>query len=394
MPFIVMLLISIYFSFVGIKVDIDFITHNKDIYIYGRYFFGIANSILLLLVLLKFKLKPLMPIYLCLNLIYSIHGQWFVPCYYLAYLETLLIVSLFLPINKKVYYIITIPSLFLLVYTILNSPASYATDPILIQKFKYDCLAAIFIFSICSFFGHHYITLKRKEKDTMFDKFIDVGKNSSFIIHDFKGLTSTPYFYAEILHNKIKNNCSNDCLSQTQLLDITNKLKEEINDIQQYAKEITQLTLPEKNNDVELFKLEEIISSIQVLFRKQLDGILLKYDKEDTIIYNKNKLKKILYNIIHNSIESLKENRVDNPTIELIVKDNNLTIKDNGKGFPKKILKELNKSSIKFLSSKENGSGLGLSVIKEIIYNDNSNIEFKNDNGAVIELTLRKDKVI
>jgi two-component system, NtrC family, nitrogen regulation sensor histidine kinase NtrY len=77
-------------------------------------------------------------------------------------------------------------------------------------------------------------------------------------------------------------------------------------------------------------------------------------------------LEQVLINLITNSIHALKE--TESPRIDLLVyrAENQIIIevKDNGKGIPKKELSEI---FIPFFTTKKEGSGIGLSLSKQIM---------------------------
>jgi signal transduction histidine kinase len=395
-PFIILSLIGVFYSTFGIIIEKSFIVNNFHAFFIGRIILSIAfSSLLISHFLKKVSLEKLSEIFLLTMMIYSIHGQWFIPMYYLAYAEAILLIPLLLPIRLDFLKVSFIIGFIAIISSIILSPASYIEDQIFKQKFIFDSIISVLILSIGTFLSYKYNLKFRQQKDKLFNKFIDIGKNSSFIIHDFKGLTSTPKFYIEYLRKIVESDEYQNENSKNKVLDLVIKLEQEINDIQEYSKEITQLTLPENNLENTKCSLEDIIKSIKVIFRKQLDGIKLTYNPEDSIYYNKNKLKRIISNIILNSIESIKENKISAPKINITIDKNKITLKDNGKGFPKDILKTLNNSNLEFISTKSNGSGLGLSVVKDIINQDNCDIVFSNNNGAQISINLNniKDKV-
>lgn len=77
-------------------------------------------------------------------------------------------------------------------------------------------------------------------------------------------------------------------------------------------------------------------------------------------------IEQVLINIIKNAIEAIKEN--SNPEISLMLKQSNheisLSIKDNGPGITEEILDNI---FVPFYSTKEGGSGIGLSLSRQIM---------------------------
>lgn len=105
-----------------------------------------------------------------------------------------------------------------------------------------------------------------------------------------------------------------------------------------------------------------------------------------------NEFKRVLSNLIDNSVEAFKNN---SGIVELILKTNpsnqiELLIKDNGKGIPENILPKLGTRGE--THGKENGSGLGLFHAKETIesFNGHLKLESKLNTGTTVIITLPK----
>ena len=136
------------------------------------------------------------------------------------------------------------------------------------------------------------------------------------------------------------------------------------------------------NENIKL--LNELDKSININFRSNLDKVFLECDNEQ--------LSRVFLNLIKNSIESIQEKSQNSNnynkkiTIELIDNDSqiNVIITDNGIGFGKNNIKELLNP---YITTKKNGSGLGLSIVNKIVNDHNGKIEFiPSDEGAKIKI--------
>ena len=172
------------------------------------------------------------------------------------------------------------------------------------------------------------------------------------------------------------------------------KLVNEFSDFARMPKPILQnndlVTL--LNENIKL--LQELDTSIEIIFFSNLGKISLNSDKEQ--------LSRVFFNLIKNSIESIhqliendsKINKKINKKINIELTDHNdhimLIIEDTGVGF-----KDL-KSNIKdilnpYFTTKKNGIGLGLSIVNKIINDHNGKIKFISiDDGAKIEVIFIK----
>ena len=105
-------------------------------------------------------------------------------------------------------------------------------------------------------------------------------------------------------------------------------------------------------------------------------------------------ISRVFFNLVKNSIESIQEKckKTSNISkiIDIEIKERRdyiiLNITDNGIGFPDINAKNLIKP---YFTTKQKGSGLGLSIVNKIINDHNGSIKFINQNeGAKIQIIL------
>ena len=132
--------------------------------------------------------------------------------------------------------------------------------------------------------------------------------------------------------------------------------------------------------------LEDTIEKLNPLIKD--NNINLKLDIIDDEIFingDYNRLSQVLLNIIKNSIEAIEEK--GKITIKTKIKNNkyHLEIKDNGIGMDKEVLSNIKKP---FYTTKKRGSGLGVSLIYEIIEAHNGKVEYTSEYGKGTKVTL------
>jgi len=139
------------------------------------------------------------------------------------------------------------------------------------------------------------------------------------------------------------------------------------------------------NSNIELLKKTDPSINISLIF-SDYDDLKLSCDNEQ--------ISRIFFNLIKNSIESIQEKVVKignfDKKINIEIKRINnyiaINIFDNGIGFSNKITKELIKP---YYTTKEKGSGLGLSIVNKIINDHKGDIEFNSDTtGTYIIIKL------
>ncbi|MEA1893285.1 MAG: ATP-binding protein [Campylobacterota bacterium] len=106
----------------------------------------------------------------------------------------------------------------------------------------------------------------------------------------------------------------------------------------------------------------------------------------------KNEFQQAVFNIITNAKDTLVENDIKNPTIDITLQENKLTIEDNARGVPQEILERIFEP---YFTTKEQGKGTGMGLyISKMIIEDNMNGELSvsnSDNGALFEICFSKE---
>jgi nitrogen fixation/metabolism regulation signal transduction histidine kinase len=136
----------------------------------------------------------------------------------------------------------------------------------------------------------------------------------------------------------------------------------------------------------DLFKTQERLM-LPTLDQKNIDLEIILKDAELQIEADINLIEQVLINLLLNAIEAVKE--IENPKIILTASqsvNNHVAIKviDNGRGIDDEVL---DKIFIPFFSTKKSGSGIGLSLCKQIMMLHKGNIHVqsvKNEGTAFI----------
>jgi len=120
-------------------------------------------------------------------------------------------------------------------------------------------------------------------------------------------------------------------------------------------------------NDIEAF--------LKMMFREQGMNLIIETEYEGELLIDANRMKRVFYNIAHNSIDAMKKD--GEFRIRAYIKDSKavFSLKDNGKGIPKEIREKLFEPFVTY--GKFSGTGLGLAITKEIIGLHNGDISFE-----------------
>jgi signal transduction histidine kinase len=145
--------------------------------------------------------------------------------------------------------------------------------------------------------------------------------------------------------------------------------------------------------EMTILNVKQIIERIITLIKsKILDyGINLQvYIESDELemLADKSLIEQVFLNLILNAIDAVQE--MKNPSLIIKAQSENenhviISFKDNGNGISES---EIENIFIPFFTTKDKGSGIGLSITKQIMFMHKANIVVKSEPGAGAEFTL------
>jgi len=215
------------------------------------------------------------------------------------------------------------------------------------------------------------------------------------IINSITPVTSLTGTISGFFRNKHQIIASNDITDNTIQEAVTglDLIEERGNAVLDFVKNFKSLTkLPTPN--YENIKLFELIENTYLLIKEELieKGISLKYSidpNEATICCDKNLMEHVIINLINNAIGAVSENdssKGKHITITAIKNSEGKTlisIIDNGKGIPDNIIEDI---FVPFFTTKEDGSGIGLSLSRQIIKLHGGNLNVTSEKGKTVFL--------
>lgn len=126
-----------------------------------------------------------------------------------------------------------------------------------------------------------------------------------------------------------------------------------------------------KQPEFKYFSLTDLIENIQILYQEILQQQLIRFSTDFfqpqiQIYADENMLSQVLINLLKNSIQALTEQSEREIHIKVYIQEMILFIKitDNGSGIPSNLLEDI---FIPFFTTKKDGTGIGLSLSRQII---------------------------
>lgn len=171
-------------------------------------------------------------------------------------------------------------------------------------------------------------------------------------------------------------------------------LKEEIERTLVLLEDFLCLNRQKINKDILDINLliEEVITNMNLLFEKNNIEIISKIEDDEVYIDGDyNRLMQVFINIFKNSIEALEKTK--EPKIKVWTEENEnhikIFIKDNGMGMNKETLSKIYEP---FYTTKQKGTGLGVSLSSEIINAHGGKVKYtsKENEYTKVEIKLTK----
>ncbi len=227
----------------------------------------------------------------------------------------------------------------------------------------------------------YYENLEMLKRQSTYEKKSIIEKLSSALIHEIKNPLSGIQSLAQQITSK-KDTISMDkvAMYSSLIIDETRRIREMTNSyLQTFKKNI--------NEDFGEINLEEEIKPVLKLIENTIKdnevAIAAIFNGPANAVFNAGNFRQIMLNLIYNSIEANASS--------IMLEFNNMNghieinIRDNGDGINEAFRERIFDT---FFSTKNEGTGIGLSICKEILNNHEGNIELVRAEKGQTELRV------
>ncbi len=154
-------------------------------------------------------------------------------------------------------------------------------------------------------------------------------------------------------------------------------------------------------NDTSISKmsLDEVIGSVKQQLKSEIEDVRgdVHLITPATLNANRTEVEQIFFNLVHNALRYAKPDTEPRVRIEVVERDGELAfqVKDNGMGIAEEHRIEIFKPFFRLHNRMTSGSGLGLSICKNIVENYDGRIwhEAAETGGSIFYFTLPKAEV-
>ncbi len=143
---------------------------------------------------------------------------------------------------------------------------------------------------------------------------------------------------------------------------------------------------------IQIVKLKKLISDVLLLMQADLNDVVVDFQGEEVEVQaDPSLLDQVVINLLKNAVLALSERSARRIDIRLETDDKFVSVKfaDNGKGIPSEVI---DKIFIPFFTTRENGSGIGLTLSRQIMHRHNGTIDVESIPGLRTTFTLRLPK--
>ena len=162
-----------------------------------------------------------------------------------------------------------------------------------------------------------------------------------------------------------------------------NIMIEEIEKMEAMTTELLYISKPPKDNKIPEYinqMIEDVIVLLEPQAKQKNIKLCWKRGKDAKVYCNRSQIKQVLINLIKNAIEAIEEEGTVEVETTMLANWILIDIVDDGPGVPKNLIKRLGEP---FFTTKENGTGLGLMVTKQLLEQHGSTLAiFHNETGG------------
>jgi len=199
--------------------------------------------------------------------------------------------------------------------------------------------------------------------------------------HEIKNPLATIKTFAEYLKTKYDDPSFRERF--------TKLVPEEVSKIDRIVQEVLMFArpAPPKTTAINLQTLtEETIEFLNTQLITQHIAVVRAYQTNDECSADPVQIKQVLLNLLLNSIEAMVEGGALTITIERADSWIIWTLQDTGHGIPKELLRQLGEP---FITTKSNGTGLGLAVVRTILDAHGGRLTLESQPGAGTTASIR-----
>lgn len=271
-----------------------------------------------------------------LSVIYFTGAMWFAPLYEFSFVQCAL-ACCFLPLRRTWLFPLIYGTGVVIIFANYQAQSAIGwTLPPVDQRDFYFIVLITFI--LTALIQKFVINSYRKERERLM-RYGILGRETTRLTHDIKGLLSSPLMLVESLKNDAKAIEPKDWEKQIHLLaDDMIHVREAIRSINSLVK---------TGNEQAEVDLAKVISGVLDVFRRRSSGVRIQLPESRLVKADPDRMHSVFFNLILNALEHFELAKIKEPFIKMYWQDQTLILENNSPSLG---------------ISKAHGSGIGLEL--------------------------------
>jgi nitrogen fixation/metabolism regulation signal transduction histidine kinase len=174
----------------------------------------------------------------------------------------------------------------------------------------------------------------------------------------------------------------------TQGLDVIHRRSQGLLNFVENYRKLTRVAMPDKTQ----IEVKGFFADLKKLYPQQFVTFDTGNNEDISIYADRGQMEQVMINLLKNAVEATASTAM--PQIRCSCKKDNadnagkaiITVEDNGQGILPDVLERI---FVPFFTTKKNGSGIGLSLCKQIIMNHGGEISIESEDGKGSTVKIR-----
>lgn len=220
--------------------------------------------------------------------------------------------------------------------------------------------------------------IRLTEEKLRMDRFSTVGNMASEIIHDLKGPMTTILGFAELLELEQS--------SYQEQKEFARIITSEVERMVEMVEEILEFSRGDKIKlNLQSCQVDDLVAEVMEVLKRALNGrrihLLTKLNCKKPIYADKEKLKRVFFNIANNAKDALQEDgKFSINTYSHNRSHIEFRLADSGVGIPAHVKENIFEPFVTY--GKKRGTGLGMSIAKKIVTDHGGDIWVESEEGT------------
>ena len=210
-----------------------------------------------------------------------------------------------------------------------------------------------------------------------------LGHMVSTLAHQIRTPLSSAMLYSANLNNYNLDEASRKNFQEKLFLRLKD-LEQQVNDMLLFSKSGKEQVVAELSVN---YLVNDAVTNMEAIIAKANALVRVKICQDDCqILGNKNALEGAIQNLIHNSLQVIKEQAEINIQVKCYDSFAYISVEDNGIGIPDELTEKVFEP---FYTSKMQGTGLGLSVVKSVVEAHQGQVKLLKNLGTGAHFCLK-----